>query len=111
MRTYYVYMMASHTKVLYIGVTNNLETRVSQHKGASPTTFTGKYNVDRLVWYEDYPQISDAIAREKQLKGWRRSKKVALIGAVTRPGSTSAIAGSIRWRKANQPAILRLRSG
>jgi putative endonuclease len=79
--TYYVYIMASHTKVLYTGVTNNLETRVSQHKSAPPTTFTGKYNVNRLVWYEDYPDIKDAISREKQLKGWRRSKKIALIEA------------------------------
>ncbi len=81
MNTYYVYIMASHTKVLYTGVTNNLETRVSQHKSASPTTFTGKYNVNRLVWYEDYTDIKDAISREKQLKGWRRSKKVTLIEA------------------------------
>ena len=75
-------MMASHTKALYIGVTNNIEGRVQQHKNAPASTFTGKYNVNRLVWYEDYADIRSAIAREKQLKGWRRSKKVALIEAV-----------------------------
>jgi putative endonuclease len=82
LNSYYVYMMASHTKVLYIGVTNDIESRVQQHKTAPPTTFAGKYNVNRLVWYEDYPDIQAAIAREKQLKGWRRSKKVALIEAI-----------------------------
>ena len=74
--------MASHTKALYIGVANNIEARAQQHTEAPATTFTGKYNVNRLVWYEDYPDIRDAIAREKQLKGWRRSKKIGLIEAV-----------------------------
>jgi putative endonuclease len=91
--TYYVYMMASHTKVLYIGVTNNIEARVQQHKMAPPTTFTGKYSVSRLVWYEDYPDAQAAIAREKQLKGWRRSKKVALIQA----GNPNWMDISYRW--------------
>jgi putative endonuclease len=90
---YYVYMLASHTRVLYVGVTNNLEARVLQHKEAPPTTFTGKYNVNRLVWYEHYSDIREAIAREKQLKRWRRSKKVALIEA-SNPGWIDI---SYRW--------------
>jgi putative endonuclease len=79
--------------VLYTGVTNNLKTRVSQHKSAPPTTFTGKYNVNRLVRYEDYPDIQDAISREKRLKGWRRSKKITLIEAAN-PGWIDI---SYRW--------------
>ncbi len=79
MKTYYVYIMASHTKVLYTGVTNNLERRAEEHRTAPPTTFTGKYNVHRLVWYEDYPDANAAIAREKQIKLWVRKKKLKLI--------------------------------
>jgi putative endonuclease len=97
--TYHVYMMASHTKVLYIGVTNNIEARAQQHKTAPLTSFTGRYNVSRLVWYEDYPDIRDAIAREKQLKGWRRSKKVALIQA----GNPNWVDISYRWFQEDKP--------
>ena len=76
---FYVYMLASRTKTLYIGVTNNMERRVAEHKTGSVEGFTKKYNVHRLVYYEDHASIKDAIAREKQFKRWRREKKVALI--------------------------------
>ena len=77
--TYYVYIMASRTKRLYIGVTNDIERRVWEHKTGDVPGFTSKYNISRLVYYEDYDSILDAIAREKQLKGWLRRRKVKLI--------------------------------
>lgn len=76
---YYTYIMASRSRVLYVGMTNNLERRVYEHKTGCTDGFTKRYNVSRLVWYEAFDRPQDAIAREKQLKGWRRSKKVALI--------------------------------
>ncbi len=80
-RTYFTYMMASDSGVLYVGVTNNLEVRVGQHKERLAPGFTEKYNVTKLVWYEPHTSIRAAIAREKQIKGWGRMKKVRLIEA------------------------------
>ncbi|HNB41690.1 MAG TPA: GIY-YIG nuclease family protein [Anaerolineales bacterium] len=79
MKTYYVYIMASKSRVLYTGVTNNLERRVYEHKNKLIEGFTNKYNVDRLVHYEETNDVNVAITREKQIKGWLRSKKIALI--------------------------------
>jgi putative endonuclease len=82
MNQYYVYIMASFRQTLYVGVTNDLRRRVYQHKTkADPASFTSRYNVDRLVHFEVFTDVKDAIAREKQIKRWRRSKKVALIEA------------------------------
>jgi putative endonuclease len=68
--------------VLYIGVTGNLQERIKQHKSkTNPDSFTAKYHADRLVYFEAYQQINNAIEREKQLKKWRREKKVNLIEA------------------------------
>src|SRR5215813_5020776 len=78
-RTYYTYIMSSRTKVLYIGMTNNLERRIQQHKEGEHDSFTQEYRCHALVWFERYATASAAIAREKQLKGWRRSRKIALI--------------------------------
>lgn len=76
----YVYIMASSgVHVLYIGVTNDLKRRVREHKSKLIEGFTSKYNVTRLVYYEQTSDPSVAIAREKQLKGWTREKKLALI--------------------------------
>ena len=75
----FVYMLGSRSGVLYIGVTNNLERRLSEHKAAQVKGFTKKYRVNRLLWYERYDRIEDAIAREKQMKNWRRDKKARLI--------------------------------
>ena len=77
---YYVYMVSNrrHT-VLYIGVTNSLERRMWQHKAKTFSGFTKKYNCDQLVYFELYERIAQAISREKQLKGWIRTKKDALI--------------------------------
>ena len=76
---YFTYIMASRSHTLYIGVTSDLRKRAFQHKWGEHDGFTEKYNCDRLVWFERYQEIAQAIAREKQLKGWRRNKKIALI--------------------------------
>lgn len=82
MQQYTVYIMASpNNGVLYIGVTNNLERRVWEHKNKEGSVFTTKYNCIKLVYYEDYKHISDAIAREKNLKNWKRAWKDDLIHA------------------------------
>ena len=79
-RTYFVYIMASRRNgTLYIGVTNNLALRAYQHRTGVGSTFTTKYGVKMLVWYEQYGEINEAIAREKQLKTWERKWKLALI--------------------------------
>ncbi len=79
MKQYFVYIMTSKTGTLYTGMTNNLQRRVYQHKHKLVEGFTNKYNVNRLVYFEAFNEVLDAIAREKQIKGWRRSKKIALI--------------------------------
>ena len=80
-RRYYVYMLASKTRRLYVGMTNDLHRRVLQHRTKAIDGFTSQYNIDRLVWYESIDQVLDAIAQEKQIKGWRREKKIELIEA------------------------------
>ncbi len=80
-RTYYVYIMANESKMIYVGVTNNLERRVSEHKQKSVPGYTRRYNITRLVYCEDTGDVRAAIEREKQLKGWLRARKVALIEA------------------------------
>lgn len=77
--SYYVYILSSQSKTLYIGVTNDLHRRVFEHKTKAIIGFTSKYNIARLVYFEDSERIEDAIAREKQLKGWTRAKKIVLI--------------------------------
>lgn len=79
MRHYYVYIMGSPTGTLYIGVTNNLQRRVYQHKQKLIPGFTSQYNVTRLVYFEETQDVRAALEREKQLKGWRKSKKIELI--------------------------------
>ncbi len=77
---YHVYMLTNASRVvLYIGVTGDLEGRVFEHREGVTPGFTQEYRVDRLVYYEDYPDPQSAIAREKQLKGWTRAKKNALV--------------------------------
>ena len=80
-RSYFVYIMSSFTRTLYIGVTNDLERRVFEHKSHVIDGFTKKYQVTRLVYVEECGEMGEAIAREKELKGWRRDKKMALIEA------------------------------
>ena len=78
-KTYYVYILASRSLTLYVGVTNNLKGRVWQHKQGEIQGFSRCYHVDRLVCYEVFADVHTAIAREKQIKRWRRDKKVARI--------------------------------
>jgi putative endonuclease len=78
-KTYYVYIMTNKTRTLYTGVTGNLERRVLQHKRKMLPGFTHAYHIDRLVYFETFSDVRDAIRREKQIKGWLRARKVALI--------------------------------
>jgi putative endonuclease len=78
--TYHVYMLASRRHgTLYIGVTNDLRRRVSEHRSKVVSGFTAQYDVGRLVWYESYARIDEAIAREKALERWRRDWKIRMI--------------------------------
>ncbi|PCI35257.1 MAG: endonuclease [Flavobacteriaceae bacterium] len=83
MNSYYVYILTNSTKkVLYLGVTNNLSRRISEHYDDSKNskkTFAGKYNCVYLIFYEKFTDIKEAIAREKEIKKWRREKKENLI--------------------------------
>lgn len=81
-KTYSVYIMASESGVLYIGITNDLERRVIEHKKKLVPGFSARYNVHKLVYFEFFNSPSAAIAREKQLKGRLRKRKVALIESV-----------------------------
>ena len=80
MADYYTYILTNkHRTVLYIGVTNGLTKRVLEHRSGKTDGFTRRYHCDRLVFFERFAKPSEAIAREKQLKGWRRHKKDELI--------------------------------
>jgi putative endonuclease len=77
---YYVYILASIRRILYIGITNDLDRRITEHRhGKHPDSFASKYHCDHLVHVEDFTDVKQAIAREKELKGWRRDKKLHLI--------------------------------
>jgi len=78
-KRYYVYIMASKSRVLYVGITGFLYSRVLQHKSGEVEGFTKRYKVTRLVYYETYKYVNNAIARETEVKKWSRAKKVALI--------------------------------
>ena len=80
---YYVYILVSKdNSVMYVGVTNNLARRLEEHQSDQVEGFTKKYHVHKLVYFEKYSEINDAIAREKQIKGWKREKKNELVKAV-----------------------------
>ena len=79
MTQYYVYIISSWTRTIYAGVTNDLSRRIAQHKQQAGSSFASKYKVTRLVYFESMSRIQDAIAREKEIKGWRREKKIKLI--------------------------------
>jgi len=76
---YYVYIMTNRSKTLYTGVTSKIRQRVFQHKTGVFKGFTSRYKLDRLAYWEKFKRVNDAIAREKQLKGWARIKKIQLI--------------------------------
>ena len=80
-RQYYVYIMTNRSRTLYVGVTNDLERRVHEHKSGSVEGFTKRYKINRLVYFDATSNIEGAIAREKEIKKWRRSKKIDLVEA------------------------------
>ena len=77
--SYYVYILTNYSKILYIGMTNNLVRRVIEHREKMIDGFTKKYNLTRLVYFEETIDVNSAIAREKRIKGWLRNKKIKLI--------------------------------
>jgi len=76
---YFVYIMSSDSGTLYIGMTNSIDRRALQHKSGEIDGFSSKYHCHRLVYYESYDDVHRATGREKELKGWTRAKKIALI--------------------------------
>ena len=81
-RAYYVYILTNRSGTLYIGVTGNLPERIREHKEKKYDGFTARYSIDRLIWFQEYGNASEAIEAEKRLKGWKREKKVALVNGV-----------------------------
>ena len=79
MEQYFVYIMTNFRGTLYTGVTSDLTRRVYEHRNKLVDGFTSRYNISQLVYYESTEDVNSAIARERQIKGWRRSKKVALV--------------------------------
>jgi putative endonuclease len=79
---HYVYIMTNRSKTLYTGVTNNMQRRMYEHKHHLVAGFTSTYHLTRLVYCEETPDVNAAIAREKQIKGWVRAKKIALIESI-----------------------------
>ena len=82
LKQFFVYIISNKCMTLYTGVTNNLLRRVDEHKRHEGSTFTKRYHFDRLVYFETYDLVVDAIAREKQIKGLTRAKKIALIKSI-----------------------------
>ena len=81
--SYYVYILTNDlSTVLYIGVTNDLERRVYEHKTGAVPGFTSRYRINKLIYFEETNDVRAAIAREKQLKGWRRSRKADLVATM-----------------------------
>ena len=99
-KIYHVYIMSNISKMLYTGVTNDLEHRVFQHESKETDGFTRKYNIHRLVYFEAFEDIRDAITREKQIKGWLRARKVALIESMNPEWKDLAP----EWMKKARPA-------
>ena len=83
-RTYYVYIMSGLSRTLYTGVTNNLERRIAEHKERRPGSFTARYNIDRLVYFEEFNDINQAISRESEIKQMARRTKIELIESTNR---------------------------
>ena len=79
---FWVYILSNRSHTLYIGMTNNLSRRVQQHRDQKPGTHTAHYQIGRLVYFEYYQYVRNAIAREKELKHWTRAQKIALIERV-----------------------------
>lgn len=79
--SYYVYILTNKSNTLYVGVTNDLERRLHEHTTKNDH-FTSKYNINKLIYYQEFDQVVDAINAEKKIKGWTRKKKIALIKTI-----------------------------
>jgi len=101
MAEYYVYILANRSGTLYVGVTNDLNRRLYEHKQKLLPGFTKRYKIDRLVYYEHTPDVGAAIAREKQIKRWRREKKVALIESTNRDWHDLAAGWFSEWAESD----------
>jgi putative endonuclease len=99
-KTYAVYIISNATRMLYVGMTNDLDRRVWEHKNKLVPGFASRYRLDSLVYFEAFSNVKAAIAREKALKGWLRRKKVALIGS-TNPNWIDLAAN--RFKTAKHP--------
>jgi putative endonuclease len=104
---YYVYIVASRTRVIYCGMTNSIRRRIDEHREGSVPGFSAQYKCDRLVWFEHYQYVNNAIDREKQIKRWNRAKKLWLIGLM----NPSWADLSEDWRKETTGPSTPLRSG
>jgi putative endonuclease len=104
---YYVYIIASRSRTLYCGITNSIGRRTEQHRESFFPGFTANYQCHRLVWFEYYRYVHNALAREKQIKGWRRAKKIELIER-TNPSWADL---SETWRVETADPSTPLRSG
>ena len=85
LQLFYTYIMSNNSMTLYTGTTNDIRVRAAQHKCGRGSEFTARYHFDRLVWFEETQDVRVAIAREKQIKGWTRKRKIALVKS-TNPG-------------------------
>jgi putative endonuclease len=107
LKTYYLYMMTNKARtVLYVGITNGLTKRVVQHREKKAAGFTARYNCNRLVYFESFSDVGNAITREKEIKGWRREKKNALVESLNPTWDDLAVsilgigsAPPIRWKE------------
>ena len=104
---YFVYIVASRTHVLYCGMTNSLSRRVQEHRDGMFGGFTADYQCNRLVWFEQYQYVNNAISREKQIKRWARAKKIKLIEEIN-PTWADLSEG---WGKETADPSTTLRSG
>jgi len=105
-KTFYVYLLSNPHRTLYLGVTSNLIRRLAEHRSLVGGGFTSRYKVTRLVYFEATPNARAAIAREKQIKAWRRSKKIQLIESVNPEWSDLAM----NWFTARKDLDSSLRS-
>lgn len=80
--SYFVYILTNKSNTLYVGVTNDLNRRINEHKNKLTSGFTQKYNLDKLVYFNEFAQIEEAIGAEKKIKGWTRKKKMELIKTI-----------------------------
>lgn len=81
-KEYFVYIMTNNSRTLYTGITGDLAARIWQHKQGKGSVFTSRYKITQLVYYEPYSDVMEAITREKQIKGWLRVKKIALVESI-----------------------------